>query len=365
MRTQKNVAAAVAITLLAVACSDAGGPGGTGQNFDAADINTNLQTVQQVLGGGAWQSLRTLGPRFGAAGPAAALAGKVGAGLVTAQSGLSPVMGGVRIAQALLSSSNAHLVAPQLPPAIRGTTFVLDGTTLQYVPDSTRIGAPANGVRFILYAVDSATQQPLPSQELGQADLTDEGDPLAPGIALRLTIVMDRVTRLDYSVAVLGAANAGTLQATGFTTDGTTRVEFRVGVVGAHSQDTTVAEVQFAIGVPSKGFLATATLQHVSLTGDSAGAIQVQVWQGLSQVGMAGHATSAEVQAVFQVNGIPFATIEGDPNHPIVRSVDGRDLTVAEVEALVGIHLVVGRVGEMFDCLMQPVGGILGAGAAS
>jgi hypothetical protein len=365
MRTQNNAFAAVAITLLVAACGDAGGPGGTGQTFDAVDINTNLQTVQQVLGGGAWQSLRTLGPRFGVAGPAAALAGKIGGGLAAAPRGWSPATGGVGIAHALLSSGRAYLVAPQLPPAIRGTTFVLDGTTLQYVADSSRSGAPANGVRFILYAVDSATQQPLPSQELGQADLTDEGDPLAPGIALRLVIVIDRTTRLDYSVAVVGGANAGTLQASGYTTDGTTRVEFRVGVVGAHSQDTTVAEVQFAIGVPSKGFLATATLQHVSLAGDSAGAIQVQVRQGLSQVGMAGHATSAEVQAVFQVNGIPFARIEGDPNHPIVRGLDGRDLTVAEVEALIGIHLVVGRVGEMFDCLMQPVGGILGTGAGT
>ena len=365
MRTQNNAFAAVAITLLVAACGDAGGPGGTGQNFDAVEINSNLQTVQLVLGGGAWKSLRTLGPRFGAAGPAAAVAGEVGAGIVAGPSGWSPATGGIRIAQALLGSNGARLVAPQLPPAIRGTTFVLDGTTLQYVPDSSRSGAPANGVRFILYAVDSVTQQPLPNEELGQADLTDEGDPLAPGIALRLTIVIDGVTRLDYSVAVVGGANGGTLQASGFTTDGSTRVEFRVGVVGAHSQDTSVAEVQFAIGVPSQGFLATATLQHVSLTGDSAGAIQMQVRQGLSQVGMAGHATSTAVQAVFQVNGIPFATIEGDPNHPIVRSVDGRDLTVAEVEALIGIHMVVGRVGEMFDCLMQPVGGILGAGTGS
>ena len=124
-------------------------------------------------------------------------------------------------------------------------------------------------------------------------------------------------------------------------------------------------EVAFAIGIPAHGFLATATLQQLTLTGDSAGAIAMTVRQGFNQVGMVARATPVELTAVFQLNGLPFATVRGDPAHPTVQGADGRELTAAEVDALVGIQRLAGRVLQMFDCLMQPVGGILGVGAAS
>jgi hypothetical protein len=267
------------------------------------------------------------------------------------------------MARAILSGGPARLVAPQLPPAIRGTTFVLDSITLQYVPDSSRPGAPANGVRFILYPVDRTTHQPLFGQEIGYADLTDEGNQSSPEIALRLRAVIAGLTRLDYRVVVVGADSAAMLQAAGFTYDGATRVEFQVAVRGARTADTAATEVAFAIGIPSHGFLATATLQHVTLTGDSAGAIAMTVRQGFNQVGMMAHATPLELTAVFQVNGIPFATVRGDPGHPTVQGADGRDLTAPEVDALIGIQRLTGRVFEMFDCLMRPVGGILGVGS--
>ena len=349
---------AVAIVLLS-GCGDAAAPSNTSASFDAAELGDNLATVRQVLGDGAWQSLAALGPRFGAAGSAAAVAGGLTAGLGGSGDG-AQAGAGVRISRAILSGGGAQIVAPQLPPEVRGTTFVLDPLTLQYLPDSTRTGAPGNGVRFILYAADSSTHQPVPGAETGYADLTDEGDSTSPAINLRLQAVIAGVTRLDYRVGMVGSDSAATLQAAGFTDDGTTRVEFQVGVQGMHAADTAAAAVTFAIGIPSRGFLATATLQHVALGGDSAGAIGMTVRQGFDQVGMAAHVTATELSAVFQVNGIPFATVAGDPEHPTVRGADGRVLTAVEVEVLFGIQRLAGRVLEMFDCLMQPVGGMLG-----
>jgi len=84
--------------------------------------------------------------------------------------------------------------------------------------------------------------------------------------------------------------------------------------------------------------------------------------QGFNQVGMVAHATPIELTAVFQVNGLPFATVRGDPGHPTIQGADGRALTGAEVDALIGIQRLAGRVLEMFDCLMQPVGGMLEVG---
>lgn len=316
-------ASAAAVALL-IGCGDSGAPSSSGAEFDAVAVSGNLEAVGQVLDDGAWQSLRMLSPRFGA----------------------------------------AVLVAPQIPLAVRGTTFVLDSVTLQYVPDATRTGAPANGVRFILYAADSATQQPLPGSEIGHADLTDEGNSGSPAMALRLQAVISGITRLDYRVVVVGTDSAAVLQASGFSNDGATTVQFQVGAKGVRGADTSATEVTFAIGIPAHAFLANATLQHVSLAGDSTGAIAMTVRQGFNQVGMVAHATALEFAAVFQVNGLPLATVTGHPEHPTVRGADGRELTGAEVEALIGIQRLAGRVLEMFDCLMQPVGGIVGAGRA-
>ncbi len=337
MRYPSCVWAAIACALLTTACGDTGAPNGANPSFDAAAISGNLATVEQLLGNGVWQNL-------GASGGLAAATGLRSTD-------------GVRVARAFLQ-------APQIPPSIRGTTWVLDATTLQYVADTSRTGAPPNGVRFILYAEDSSTHLPLPEQEIGYADLTDEGNPSSPGIALRLRAVIGGLTRLDYGVTLAAADSSATLQAAGFTTDGTTRMEFRVGVLGLRAADTAAAQVQFAIGIPAGGFDATATLQHAVLAGDSAGAIAVTIRQGFDQVGMAAHVASGQLNAVFQVNGIPFATAQGDPANPVVQGMDGRPLTAGEIEALIGIHAMVGQVGEMFDRLMRPIGGMLSVGAA-
>jgi hypothetical protein len=85
----------------------------------------------------------------------------------------------------------------------------------------------------------------------------------------------------------------------------------------------------------------------------------LNVRQGFNQVGMTAHASPSEVAAMFQVNGLPFATAAGDPTSPTLRGVDGRVLAPAAVEVLIGIHRLTGEVLGMFDDLMQPVGGVL------
>jgi hypothetical protein len=348
------IPSAVAMILLG-GCGDSAAPNAGGTGFDAAALGGNAAAVRQVLDDDAWQSLQTLGPRFGAAGAAAGIAGQL-----TADIGAGA---GVRIAQAILLGGRSQIVAPQLPLAIRGTTFVLDSVTLEYVADSTRSGAPATGVRFLLYETDPASRQPLPEREIGYADLTDEADAADPAIALRLQAAIAGATRLDYHVVVVGTGSATTLLATGYTDAGATRVAFRIGVRGVTAADTAAAEVTFAIGIPAREFQTTATLQHLSLRGDSIGTITLTARQGNHQVGMAAHVTLTALTAIFQVDGHPFATVQGDPDAPVVQGVNGQPLSADEVDALLGIHHLSGRMLEIFDCLMQPVGGMLGFGS--
>lgn len=299
-------------------------------SFDPAALSGDLAVIQRVSASGPWRSLQVLSPH-----------------ITTGLAGTSSIL------------------APQLPPGVRGVTFVLDPVSQQYVPDSARLGGPANGVRFVLYETDSLTGQPDLAVETGYVDLTDEGDPLSPSVALRLQAVLAGVTRLDYRIRATGLGAAGALEVKGFVDPGAERVEFLVGARGIQVADTAAAEVNFAIGVPARAFLATAQLQHLRLSGDSVGAITLNVRQGFNQVGMTAHASPGEVAALFQVNGLPFATAAGDPASPDLRGADGRALGPEEIAVLLGIHRLAGEVLAMFNDLMQPAGGVLGPASAA
>lgn len=105
-----------------------------------------------------------------------------------------------------------------LPADLLGTTFEWDVTEGAYVV-TARPGAPANGVRFILY--DRTTEPPT---ENGYVDLTDDSDPSADRLGVHL--VKSGITRLDYDIEVVQTTSGGTVGVAGYLTDGTDRLDF-------------------------------------------------------------------------------------------------------------------------------------------
>ncbi len=344
------------------ACGDPGAPGGDLTALDAPAVSANLQAVDRVLQAGVWESFRSLAPRFTAAGPAAGLGAAMGGGAVAELSADGARAAALRLGRALLAVTRAPAFVPRLPPEVRGITFVLDSVTLQYVPDPGRSGAPANGVRFILYAVDTVTSEPLPGVEIGYADLMDEGDALPAGIAHRIRVVSGGITHLDYFVTAGGTDSTGALHAAGFVTDGTTRVELQAGISAGRTGDTAAMEVRFAIGIPDRAFQAAATVRNVDAAGGSVGEIALDVQQGETRIGLALHGGEDSVIAEFRVNGELLATAQGDGGNPVIRGADGRELTLGERQALSGILELAAQVFAMFDCLMRPVAAMLGVG---
>ena len=62
---------------------------------------------------------------------------------------------------------------PIIPDAVTGTTFEWNADSAGYVA-TAREGAPANGIRFIVYAIDPLTGDPvLPLVETGYVDIMD------------------------------------------------------------------------------------------------------------------------------------------------------------------------------------------------
>src|SRR5205807_3430389 len=86
---------------------------------------------------------------------------------------------------------------------VRGKTFVWDTTAARYVT-STAAGAPANGVRFVLYTTQPPISEPSrPLTAMGYADLTDQSTSSAAvlGVAVLGGTGPNPVTYVSYTVA--------------------------------------------------------------------------------------------------------------------------------------------------------------------
>src|SRR4051812_20507477 len=107
-----------------------------------------------------------------------------------------------------------------IPTAGGGKKFIYDAGTRTYVA-SDLSGAPANGVRFLLYAVDPVSYLPVdPLVETGHVDITD----LSSGTtqAARIQVVSGSTTYIDYTVSASSGATSGRVTVLGYVTDGTT-----------------------------------------------------------------------------------------------------------------------------------------------
>lgn len=311
-------------------------------SFDAAGMSASLTTVNAASTGAAWRSLRTLGLAASAPGGA----------------GVHPV-DGYGIAAAVLAANGVGATI-RIPPPLRGLTFIYDPVRAGYVAESSLAGAPADGIRFIIYEVD-ASGRPDPEKPIGHADLHDLGDPFSPPVRLRLEVVVGAVRQLDYTVTAAGDESSGQLVVAGYVLDGATRIELAARALGATRQDTSAAQVEFTIGIPDRAFTASALLRHLDTATDSVGEVGLRVTQGVDQVGLVAHLTTDSVAGAFQVNGRPLATLFGERSHPVVQGVGGGELSPEEYQALVAIQGIASDVMTLFGDLMKPVGALLGS----
>lgn len=314
-----------------LACRDGSSPEtSVASSFDAAATRAALEVMDRVFGTAPWGGFRVLGARP----PAFAPAGSAVHGLVAS--------------------------VPRLPFEVRGKTFVFDPALGRYVPDSMRAGAPPNGVRFVLYAVDSLSGRPVVEQEIGYAEITDEGDALANGVALRLRVVAGGLTHLDYFVRAEGGETSGALAAAGWITDGSTRLQFDVGVAVSSAAESVA--VRFAFGIPERGFAATGAMRNVGSDSGGVGELGLAVQVGADLIEVNARGDRSAIDALFRVNGLLFARVLGDPASPAIRGEGGRELTSPEMQALGGIVAMAGGVFGTVQSLLQPAGALLNLG---
>jgi hypothetical protein len=124
--------------------------------------------------------------------------------------------------RAALVAASGTAAAVIIPPGLRGKTYEWNGSQYHV---TQRQGAPANGVRFILYALDPG-DAPIGTQEIGYADLIDESTGSTDRLHILVVGLNPPVTYADYRITVSATATSGTVTGVGFVTDGTHRLDF-------------------------------------------------------------------------------------------------------------------------------------------
>ena len=214
---RRRLIAGVAIAIAVAACSDSSSGPATVTN-PAATIR-DLLALDSAFQSDPVNALSLLVGNFPATAPPAAALTRAVAALGVTLPPRPALAAPRRNLEPLAGLVAASPMAPVIPDTLLGLTFEWNPDSLKYRPTS-RSGAPQNGVRFILYREDGVTGYPDPAQEVGSLDILD----VAPAAGAQLRFVVrgstGSPTFLDYTLTFLPAAQAFTVQASGYISNG-------------------------------------------------------------------------------------------------------------------------------------------------
>ncbi len=319
------------------------------------ETQAGLATMQAALESPAWQSLDALRLTGSPAASAAASVRPMLKGAAAAPAAVTAATSSLvrDVAGALKQHVGASPEAKVIPASVLGTTYVFDPETHCYVADPERTGAPENGVRYILYAVNPFTHEPVVSAEIGYADLTDEGNDVPNTAALRLVAVSDGVTFVDYRVSLAGSNGSGELAVEGTFFDGKKHLAFVIHVLGEQSAEGEALAVRFRLAVPEDNFSLTNEARAVAKNG--AARLNQAIAIGDHRFVIASVHQPNEVDATVTVDGVLFATIHGDASGLTVVGADGEPLSPEHRVALWRLLGLFDHVSRLLHCLLVPV----------
>lgn len=292
------------------------------------------------------QSLAVLGPKMTVAAPPLVAATMPGADLLGPSSHrwVRERMEALERAAGALSPGAGTAI---FPVDVLGKTFTYNPQTGKYQL-SNETGAPATGVRFVLYAVNATTQQVvIPLDPIGYLELTDESTPSA--VALGIKAVVENVTLLDYDARVIIATTSLSFAAVGFISDGTTQVDFDLTQSFAQ---TTGFSIDYTVEVPEKG---VGLHLEATFNLDLVGSIKLTIeHEGNTTAIQVSGSLDGPITGSITHNGEVVVNISGTEANPVFTKTSGEQLTAQEQEALENLADAIGGIFEAFDDLLGP-----------
>lgn len=344
--------------LVLAGCSD--GNDGGGAPFNAEGTSNDVSAVSATFSSPAVASLAWAADGMDAVFGAPMVSGSLGAIKTAAPS--SNITGTARRVAASATSFNRHrtssVALAVIPAEVLGKTYEYNSGSGQYAA-TERTGAPANGVRFILYAINPVTQVPIePLTEAGYADLLDQST--ATSNSVRLQLVSGGVTYLDYGVAGSGTETAGHVLIDGFATDGTTLVNFDLDNSYSEAANGTVG-FDYRLDVPSRDLNLVYLITISQISTAPVGDVDVTVSGPHGDVGIEGNLADGGGVLTATVNGSGFAVVTLDNNSEVtsITKPDGSALSAPEYGALAAIWIAVLKGLDAFEDLLDPVDNLL------
>src|SRR5690606_38178459 len=222
---------AAVLVAFTAACGDSGP-----SEFDAVGMQADLMIVDQLEADSTMNNLLlafdAIGGEFGGGDEFLGIAERPSLRLSKAGSAAAG-----REVEAFFRKGGSSAISASLasiPPEVAGKTYIYDSEASDWVA-SELTGAPANGVRFKLYATDAFGDLVLPLIETGHVDLTD----LSNGSThrARLVAVSGSQTKADYTAEASGTGDDGNVSVAGFVGVGQNRVNFELDAEGQTSGD--------------------------------------------------------------------------------------------------------------------------------
>ena len=256
---------------------------------------------------------------------------------------------------------------PIFPSNLLGVTFEWGATEGHYVP-TERTGAPADGIRFILYAIDPLTRRPAqPLNETGFLDLTDEGDASATRLGVYAEsggqALVDYFIEMTYQL--LGEQDiSATLTADGYISDGTERLDFALDEMATVLGSTQMisVDVDYRLSLAGENVSVETTLStELDLSGEGsieAATAGLTIRNG-SDVAVLTMELAADnsLSGVLTYNGEPALYVSGTEGDPVFERADGEPLTSEDVAALLELYDLLGDVFDLGEHLFEPFGG--------
>ncbi len=357
MKTIRSTASVLLAALIVGACSDDGPTFPT--SFEPVELQNDLGVASEAANAPAAASYAALGVSiedalFSAGGGVALM----DAPALLMQGPLTPTAE----LRARVARSADMQMADALPAEALGVTFVWDIETSQYIA-SDATGAPANGVRFALYAINPLTQLPAePLNEIGYADLTVTG--LGDNATARVQVWSEGVSAtrvLDYSAHVEGNQSSVTIEVAGYAKNAQDSLAFTLST--GVSLETEALTVDWRTTLPSRG-LVTRLIQTLSFDETIEMTIDAAIVSPSGRVDLDGTITDLDGGSLaVKVNGATFATMTlstSDDVEPTIVNASGDPLTAEEEQTLAQIFEWFSGAIEVFLNLLSPVSVLLG-----
>jgi hypothetical protein len=354
------IAAAMAVLVVGGACKDSTAP--TIDN--PLEITNDLDQLDSVFSVPAVQNFNAASSFLT---PAAAANVRASAMVLRAvrMSPSAAVAGRFTPAQAGVMKAALSAMSPAgpgdiFPAGVDGKTYRWNETSDAY-EQTADVGAPAQGVRFILYEIDGNTGFPIePVVEVGYADFDDESTVSSTILRIEIFGVGGDPQYVDYTLAFTSTTGGYTLTTAGYITDAqpsnarTLTFSVTAGISGSGTDSTFTFSASLSLNRPQLGLQMTVTLHQVGNGGtvsmNSTLTHRNRTFTMEADVSIDGNGEPTSVELVFRVNGRLFATVglDGIPRKP-----NGDELNEQELELLAAMLFapieVLGAFSELFS----------------